>query len=198
MQNCGPALGGPQVLAQKGPGPAAPLWKPYCSWEEATGALEHKAGDEVAGWRGWGPSSPCLSEAGLLSLTNWLWERKPEITWNIQERKSKHPFFLLILQNICSFVLFRTEVRYIWCCRTPGLQSGAGRSWLFLSCGRNPSPSRGLHHCPHPQYFYVRDVLKGNKLECNFLHTVGPQETGGSDWVSCDHPMAFGPHSSSL
>lgn len=61
MQNCGPTPGGPQILAQKGPGPAAPLWKPCCSWEEAIGALENKEGAEKwQGWRGWGASYTLL------------------------------------------------------------------------------------------------------------------------------------------
>lgn len=83
-------------------------WKPCSSWGKAAVALEDKEGAE-SWWGRRGPGAACtLLEQGQASLpaSNWPWKRKPEITWNIQERKSKHPFFLLIFQNICSFVLF--------------------------------------------------------------------------------------------
>lgn len=69
-----------------------------------------------------------------------------------------------------------------------GLQADPG---FHLVVG-TPVLPRGPPSLPPPQYFHGWDVLKGNKPECNFLHTVGPQEIGGYDWVSCDHPTAFG------
>lgn len=54
-----------------------------------------------------------------------------------------------------------------------------------------PGRSRGPPSLPPPKYFHGWDVLKGiNRSVISF--TVGPQEIGGYDWVSCDHPTAFG------
>lgn len=69
MQNCGLAPGGPQILAQTGTWTSCTMWKPCSSWGEAAVALENKEGAESWWDRGgWGPPTPCLSEARLLSL----------------------------------------------------------------------------------------------------------------------------------
>lgn len=83
--------------------------------------------------------------------------------------------------------------KYLFTCfvLNGGKRYVAAATLLHLVVG-TPVLPRGPPSLPPPQYFHGWDVLKGNKPECNFLHTVGPQKTGGYDWVSCDHPMAFG------
>lgn len=59
MQSCGPAPGGPQILAQTGTWTSCTMWKPCSSQGEAAVALENKEGTESWwGRRGWGRLHP--------------------------------------------------------------------------------------------------------------------------------------------
>lgn len=79
------------------------------------------------------------------------------------------------------------------CCRTPGLQSGAGPILAAVISWLEPLSFQGTTITAPTLILSVWDVLGGNKPECHFLHTAAPpKRQKDMTGVSCDHPMASG------